>query len=86
MDPAYFRALARRCSLLSGQLFELKAKEEFRKLADEFAAKAAELERAHASQSELPRRARARTTDANESHQQTGYQAEVAEGLNADRK
>ena len=85
MDPAYFRALARRCALLSGQLFELKAKEEFRQLADEFAAKAAELERAHASAG-LPHRARATTTDANESHQQAGYQAEAAEGWNADRE
>jgi hypothetical protein len=40
VDASYFRALATRCYRLSGCVFELKAIEEFRKLGDEFLAKA----------------------------------------------
>jgi hypothetical protein len=41
----YFRRLAVRCLTASRDSYELRAKEEFRKLAEEFAAKADELER-----------------------------------------
>ena len=41
----YFRHLAVRCLTASRDCYELRAKEEFRKLAEEFAAKADELER-----------------------------------------
>jgi hypothetical protein len=41
----YFRRLAVRCQTASRDCFELRAKEEFRRLAEEFTAKADELER-----------------------------------------
>ena len=41
----YFRRLAARCLTAARQCFELQAKEEFRKLADEFSAKPDALER-----------------------------------------
>jgi hypothetical protein len=40
----YFRRLAVRCLTASRHCFELRAKEEFRRLASEFTAKADELE------------------------------------------
>ena len=40
----YFRHLAIRCLTASRDCFELRAKEEFRRLAEEFTAKADELE------------------------------------------
>ena len=44
MDADYFRALAARCLAAARSSFDLHAVEEFRKLADEFTQKAAELE------------------------------------------
>jgi hypothetical protein len=41
----YFRRLAVRCLTASRDCFELRAKEEFHKLAEEFTAKADEVER-----------------------------------------
>jgi hypothetical protein len=41
----YFRRLAVRCLTVSRDCFELRAKEEFRRLPEEFTAKADELER-----------------------------------------
>jgi hypothetical protein len=41
----YFRRLAVRCLTASRDCFELRAKEEFRRLAEEFTAKTDELER-----------------------------------------
>ena len=45
-DALYFRSLAARCRSAARDCFDLRAKEEFGKLADEFADKAAALERA----------------------------------------
>jgi len=45
MDTDYFRTLAARCLAAARSSFDLHAVEEFRKLADEFAERAAELER-----------------------------------------
>ena len=45
MDASYFRALAARCLAASRNCFDLRAMEEFRKLADEFTQKAEELAR-----------------------------------------
>lgn len=44
MDASYFRALATRCLAAARNSFDLRAVEEFRKLADEFTLKANELE------------------------------------------
>ena len=44
MTASYFRALAARCRTASRESFDLFAKEEFRQLATEFAAKANELD------------------------------------------
>jgi hypothetical protein len=44
MTASYFRALAARCRTASRESFDLFAKEEFRQLATEFNAKAAELD------------------------------------------
>ena len=44
MTANYFRALANRCRLASRDSFDVFAKEEFRQLATEFAAKANELD------------------------------------------
>ncbi len=44
MTANYFRALAARCRTASRDSFDLFAKEEFRQLATEFAAKANELD------------------------------------------
>jgi hypothetical protein len=46
-DVVYFRHLAVRCRKASQECFELRAKEEFRKLAEEFTAKADSLAREH---------------------------------------
>ena len=46
-DMVYFRDLAVRCRKASQECFELRAKEEFRKLAEEFTAKADALAREH---------------------------------------
>jgi len=45
MDANYFRSLATRCLAAARNSFDLRAVEEFRKLADEFTQKANELER-----------------------------------------
>ena len=45
MTIAYFRALAHRCQTAARDSFDLTAKEEFRSLAQEFNAKADQLER-----------------------------------------
>jgi hypothetical protein len=45
MDASYFRTLAARCLSASRNCFELRAKEEFRQLANEFLQKADEVER-----------------------------------------
>ncbi len=44
MTAAYFRSLASRCRKAAHECFDLFAKEEFRRLATEFNAKADELE------------------------------------------
>ena len=44
MTANYFRTLAARCRTASRDSFDLFAKEEFRQLATEFAAKASELD------------------------------------------
>ena len=44
MDDNYFRILARRCLEASRGCFDLQAKEEFRRLAEELARKADELD------------------------------------------
>jgi hypothetical protein len=46
-DMVYFRHLAVRCHKASQECFELRAQEEFRKLAEEFTAKADALTRKH---------------------------------------
>jgi hypothetical protein len=46
VGPSYFRGLAVRCLTAARDCFDRCAKEEFRKLAEEFASKADELERA----------------------------------------
>jgi hypothetical protein len=48
MDANYFRSLARRCLAAARNSFDLRAVEEFRKLADEFTQKASDLERPNA--------------------------------------
>jgi hypothetical protein len=45
MDASYLRALAARCLAASRNCFDLRAVEEFRKLANEFTGRADELER-----------------------------------------
>jgi hypothetical protein len=45
MDASYFRALAARCLTAARNSFDLRAVEEFRKLAEEFTLKADELDR-----------------------------------------
>jgi hypothetical protein len=54
MTASYFRALATRCRNAACECFDLCAKEEFRRLAGEFATKADELD-GGATQSSLPR-------------------------------
>jgi hypothetical protein len=46
-DMVYFRRLAVRCHKASQECFELRAKEEFRRLAEEFTVRADELARAY---------------------------------------
>ena len=54
-DMVYFRELAVRCRKASYECFELRAKEESRKLAEEFRAKADALARAHYHHSDRSR-------------------------------
>jgi hypothetical protein len=46
-ELVYFRRLAVRCRIASQECFERRAQEEFRKLAEEFTAKADELARTY---------------------------------------
>jgi hypothetical protein len=54
-DMVYFRHLAVRCRKASQECFELRAQEEFRKLAEEFTAKADALAREHYRHSDWKR-------------------------------
>jgi hypothetical protein len=56
----YFRALAARCLAAARHSFDLRAVEEFRKLADEFTQKAAELEHLNPSSVSTTRGAKER--------------------------
>ena len=53
MTASYFRALATRCRNAARECFDLYAKEEFRRLAGEFTAKADELDSASSQSYQL---------------------------------
>ena len=62
MTASYFRDLAARCRKAARDCFDLYAKEEFRRLASEFSAKADELEGASGRSSQLARSGTAKHT------------------------